>query len=164
MYRYLGKIVNTHGIKGELRIISDFDKKNLVFKPSFSIYIGEKFQKEIIETYRPHIIFDMITLKGYQNINEVLKYVNKPVYIKREDLILQDGEYLLEELIDCTIVLEKEKIGKIVEIVYNNANILLKVNSNLGKNFYIPYQKEFIEKVNIQKKQVIVQNIQGLII
>ena len=90
--------------------------------------------------------------------------MNKPVYIKREDLILQDGEYLLEELIDCTIVLEKEKIGKIVEIVYNNANILLKVNSNLGKNFYIPYQKEFIEKVNIQKKQVIVQNIQGLII
>ena len=106
----------------------------------------------------------MITLQGYQNINEVLKYVNKPVYIKREDLILQDGEYLLEELIDCTIVLEKEKIGKIVEIVYNKANILLKVNSNLGKNFYIPYQKEFIEKVNIQKKQVIVQNIQGLII
>ena len=41
-YVYIGKIVNTHGIKGELRILSNFDKKEHVFKPNFKIYIGNK--------------------------------------------------------------------------------------------------------------------------
>ena len=40
-YVYIGKIVNTHGIKGELRIRSNFDKKDIVFKPGFTLYIGE---------------------------------------------------------------------------------------------------------------------------
>ena len=75
MYRYLGKIVNTHGIKGEIRILSDFEKKELVFRPDFEIYIGEEKKKEIIQTYRHHKNFEMNTIQGYQNINEVLKYL-----------------------------------------------------------------------------------------
>lgn len=84
MYRYLGKIVNTHGIKGELRLLSNFDKKDLVFQPGFKIYIGEEKQEEIIKTYRHHKNFDMISLNGYSNINEVLKYLKMPVYIKEK--------------------------------------------------------------------------------
>ena len=72
---YIGKIVNTHGIKGELRILSNFSSKNKVFIPQMPIYIDN--QKEIINSYRHHKMFDMITLKNYNNINEVLKYKGK---------------------------------------------------------------------------------------
>lgn len=164
MYRYLGKIVNTHGIKGEIRILSDFEKKELVFRPDFEIYIGEEKKKEIIQTYRHHKNFEMITLRGYQNINEVLKYLKKSVYIKREDLQLKKEEYLIEELIGCDVISFNEKIGKITEIVYNKSNILLQVKAENEKKFYIPNQKEFIIQVNLEQKQVLVQNIQGLII
>lgn len=43
----IGKIVNTHGIKGELRILSDFDKKEKVFQPQFTIYIGIEKEKKL---------------------------------------------------------------------------------------------------------------------
>ena len=106
----------------------------------------------------------MITLQGYQNINEVLKYLKKSVYIKREDLQLKKEEYLIEELIGCDVISFNEKIGKITEIVYNKSNILLQVTAEHGKKFYIPNQKEFLIQVNLEQKQVLVQNIQGLII
>ena len=88
---YIGKIVNTHGIKGELRILSNFDKKDKVFIPSTEILIGKEKISETINTYRHHKEFEMITLKGYSNINDVLKYKGKPVYIKRQNLNLKDG-------------------------------------------------------------------------
>ena len=87
-YILIGKIVNTHGIKGELRIISDFPYKDRVFKNNFNIYIGKDKINEVINTYRHHKIFDMITLKNYNNINEVLKYKGSLVYINRLDLKL----------------------------------------------------------------------------
>ena len=85
-YIYIGDIVNTHGIKGELRILSDFKYKENVFKKNFKIYIGKNKEEQIINTYRKHKMFDMITLVGFTNINEVLKYKKMPVYINKKDL------------------------------------------------------------------------------
>ena len=68
-YIYIGKIVNTHGLKGEVRILSGFKYKDLIFKNNFKIYIGEDKIPEIINSYRYHKIFDMITIKGINSIN-----------------------------------------------------------------------------------------------
>ena len=73
-YIYIGKIVNTHGIKGEVRILSKFKYKSRVLKKYFKVYIGPSKEEQIINSYRPHKQFDMITLEGITNINEVLKY------------------------------------------------------------------------------------------
>ena len=66
---YIGKIVNTHGIKGELRLLSKFSYKERVFVKGMTIYIGRNKEKEEIVSYRHHKCFEMITLKGYSNIN-----------------------------------------------------------------------------------------------
>ena len=91
---YVGKIVNTHGLKGEIRILSDFEYKEKVFVPGMTIYIGRKKEKEEIVTYRHHKNFEMITMKGYTDINEVLRYKGLYVYVLREDLSLKEDEYL----------------------------------------------------------------------
>ena len=57
-YLYIGKIVNTHGIKGEIRILSKFKYKDKVLKKHFKIYIGKNKQEETINTYRKHKQFD----------------------------------------------------------------------------------------------------------
>lgn len=159
---YIGKIVNTHGIKGELRILSNFDKKEKVFVPSTKILIGKEKTDETINTYRHHKEFEMITLKGYSNINEVLKYKGQSVYIYREDLNLKENEYLLEDLIGLDVYENAEKIGKGKEIVYNNANVLLYVEAS--KSFYIPINEAFIKKVDLINKKIEVENAKGLII
>ena len=69
-YLYLGKIVNTHGIKGEVRILSKFKYKSKVLKKYFKIYIDPNKSEEIINSYRPHKQFDMITIDGITNIQK----------------------------------------------------------------------------------------------
>ena len=55
-YVLIGKIVNTHGLKGEVRILSEFRYKDRVFVPGMKIYIGKDKQEEEIVSYRHHKI------------------------------------------------------------------------------------------------------------
>lgn len=161
-YVYIGKIVNTHGIKGELRLRSDFDKKEKVFVPGFKIYIGDFHKEEEIVTYRRHKDFDMITLKGYNNINQVLCYLKLNVYVNREDLNLEKNDYLNEDLLGKNIYENKELLGKVEDIVYNGCNILLSVQG--VKKFYIPLNEYYIKKVSLEDDIIEVENAKGLIL
>ena len=72
---YLGKIVSTHGIKGELKLKSEFPYKAKAFKVGNEIIIEDKKYK--IKTYRVHKQYDMITLDEFTDINEVLFLLKK---------------------------------------------------------------------------------------
>ena len=121
---YVGKIVNTHGIKGELRIRSDFEKKELVFKVGNKIIIDK--EEHTIRTYRYHKIFDMITIDEYDNINDVLCYVGKNVYVSRDSLKLTSDDYLLSDLIGLSVVFNDTVYG-VVKDYSNDLNPLLKI-------------------------------------
>ena len=161
-YLKIGKIVNTHGIKGEIRILSDFEFKNKVFVKDFKIYIGPSYEEKIIASYRHHKEYEMITMKDLDNINQVLIYKGQDVYIDRDFLLLKDNEYLLQDLIGLTIIEGDETLGIIQDIVYNKGNILLSVGGL--KEFYIPSHPNFIKEVKLKEKIVKVENAKDLII
>ncbi|MBQ3020641.1 MAG: 16S rRNA processing protein RimM [Bacilli bacterium] len=156
---YVGKIVNTHGIKGELRIKSDFEKKELVFKVGNKIIIDS--EEHIIRSYRYHKIFDMITIDDFNNINDVLKYVGKNVYVSRSSLALNSDDYLLSDLIGLNVVFNNISYG-VVSDYSNSVNPLLKIEYE--KNYYIPINSSYIKSVDLANKKIIVDNIEGLII
>lgn len=159
-YLKVGKIVNTHGIKGELRLLSNFKYKNKVFKNNFKIYIGKEEDMEVINSYRVHKMFDMITLKGYSNINEVLKYKGKLVFIDKNDLVLNKDEYLDEDLIGFDVIYEDISNLKVVEIVNYPNNKLLKVRSNDIDNL-VPFS--LVDKIELDNKRIYIKDIKGLI-
>lgn len=161
-YVYIGKIVDTHGIKGELRILSSFERKDIVFISGNKLYLGDELEEKIISSYRHHKNFEMVVFEGINNINEVLKYLKKSVYFKRDDLKLNDKEYLIEDLIDYNVIENNILIGKVKDIVYNNSNILLSVDGT--KNFYIPLNSNYVLKVDTKNKEIIVENIKGLML
>ncbi len=154
-YIYLGKIVNTHGIKGEVRIISDFSLKKQVFVPNFKLYIGKTYEEVIINSYRHHKNFEMITLKGIDNINDVLKYKGANVYLNKDDL---NVSYLIEDLVNYKIVEDKKEYGYVYEIRKNNNNYLLYIKDE-DKYYYIPYVTDFIKNVDIDKKEIEVNKV-----
>lgn len=156
----IGKIVNTHGIKGELRILSKFPYKDKVFINNMKIYIDKK-DIEIINTYRRHKNFDMITLKGYNNINEVLKYKGKYVYIDSSDIKLDNNKYLDEELIGLTVMYENIEKGIIKDIERYDKTVLFNIKGN-NKNYLIPYNDNLIDKIDINNKKIYIKDIKGL--
>ena len=156
----IGKIVNTHGIKGELRILSKFPYKDKVFINNMKIYIDKK-DIEIINTYRRHKNFDMITLKGYNNINEVLKYKGKYVYIDSSDIKLDNNKYLDEELIGLTVIYENIEKGIIKDIERYDKTVLFNIKGN-NKSYLIPYNDNLIDKIDINNKKIYIKDIKGL--
>ncbi len=162
-YILIGKIVNTHGIKGELRLLSDFKYKERVFLENRRIYIGEEKVEAIINSYRHHKIFDMITLKGYNNINEVLKYINKEVYVKRNDLSLNTNDYLDEDLVNLSVIFNNQEVGHVVAIrQINPKNKIIEALIN-DKITLIPYHNDFIKNVDLKNKKIELNLIGGMI-
>ena len=148
-YIFIGRIVNTHALKGEVRIVKD-----RIFKENTLLYIGENKDKEIIETYRKHKQFDMVKFKGIDYINDVLKYKGSKVYIDESILNLKDDEILISELINMDGYNDNKYVGRITEYRSDNGNNMLRVNNKL-----IPYNKDFITKIDKENKSIYFHDI-----
>lgn len=153
-YIFIGRIVNTHALKGEVRIVSDFEFKDRIFKENTLLYIGENKDKEIIETYRKHKQFDMVKFKGIDYINDVLKYKGSKVYIDESILNLKDDEILISELINMDVYNDNKYVGRITEYRSDNGNNMLRVNNKL-----IPCNKDFITKIDKENKSIYFHDI-----
>ena len=153
-YIFIGRIVNTHALKGEVRIISDIEFKDKIFKENTFLYIGENKDKEVVETHRKHKQFDMVKFKGIDNINDVLKYKGSKVYINEEDLKLKDDEILISELLNMDVYNDDKLVGKITEYRSDNGNNMLRVNDKL-----VPYNKAFITKIDKENKCIYFHDI-----
>lgn len=154
---YIGKIVNTHGIKGEIRILSDIDYKKDIFKIGNTLYIGKHKTPLIIKTYRVHKNFDMVTFNDINDINEVLKYKGENVYINKNEIKI-DG-YFDEELIGLEVYTYK-LIGVVKEIRKGYQDLLV-IEGN--KEYLIPKIEPFINKIDIEDKKIYINSIEGLI-
>ncbi len=151
---YVGTIVSTHGIKGEIRIISKLEQslKEKAFKVGNSILINDKEYK--LRSYRRHKNYDMVLLDDFNNINDVLFLMKQKVYIDskyielsaKEDFELNYKEYEV-------ITSDKQKgVVKALEETGNNYKIMRVVINN--KEELVPYNEHFLKKIDSSKKQV----------
>lgn len=152
----IGKIVNTHGLKGEIRIISDFKYKKDVFKTNNIVYINN--EKYIIKSYRFHKIYDMITLDSINTIEQAEELKGLNVYIDRTDYKF-DG-YLNEDLIGLDVYDNEILKGKIVDVVKTISNDLLVIEGN--KKHMVPNIPEFIKDVDLENNKIYIEYIRGL--
>ena len=160
-YVLIGRLVNTHGLKGEVRILSDFKYKNKVFIPGMNIYIGKDKIKEEINSYRHHKIFEMITMTGYTDIDEVLKYKGDYVFVNKDDIKLLENEYLDEDIIGLNVYVNNRNLGIVRKIENHNGNEILVVNG-INNHYLIPYNFDIIESINLEKREMYVKDIVGL--
>lgn len=154
-YINIGKIVNTHALKGEVRLISNFEYKDRVFKINNKLYIGAIKEEKIIESYRVHKQFDMIKFVGIDNINDVLKYKGSSVYFNEEDLCLGDEELLESDFLEMDIYNNDTLVGRVSEYRCDNGNKMIRVNEK-----YIPYNKDFITLIDKTNKKIVMHDIE----
>lgn len=155
---YVGRIVSTHGIKGELKILSNFEFKDKVFVVGKKLIIDHK--DYIIKSYRHHKQFDMVTLNDYNDINEVLFLLRKKVYMLETDLEL--GNLVLdEELITYRALTTDGKCGIIKEIFFASPNNKV-IRVLFDKEVLIPFNSPMIKEISKDRKEVVVELIEGM--
>ena len=151
---YIGKYVNTHGLKGEIKILSDFEYKDKVFKAGNSIYIDNN--KYTINSYRVHKGYDMVTLDGIIDINDIELLKGSQVYIDNDEYSF---EYVYSDLIGFSIY-DNDYRGEVIDIVKSKLYPMLKVKYN--KEYMIPYIDNFIDKVDLESKKIYIKYMKGL--
>lgn len=161
-YVLIGKIVSTHGIKGEIKIKSDFEFKDKVFTSGSYIYIGNDKKKEKIISYRSHKGFDMVLLGEYNNINQVLQFMGCDVYFNKDDLNLRDNQILDNDLIGLDVILNNEIFGQVVE-VFRSSTVqkVIRFKSDT-KSYLVPYVDSLI-KIDGLNKRVILNSMEGVL-
>lgn len=159
----VGKIIGTHGIKGELKIKSDtsFDR----FKKGNTLYFsnGEKNIKVIVSSHRIHKDLDLVAVNDLYDINKVLDFVGMDVYVKEHNDELKDNQIYYEDLIGSMVFDEdSNSIGVVNDIIELPKGILLEVIKDDRKHL-IPYVKDFIVSFSKEEKKIIIHVIEGLL-
>ncbi|NBD22493.1 ribosome maturation factor RimM [Paenibacillus glycinis] len=165
----VGKLVNTHGIRGEVKVISQTDFPEERFAPNSVLRLineesGQQLDVEIVSAREQKGMF-FLKLKGYDNINDVEKYKGWSLKVSKEDLVeLEEGEYYHHQIIGCKVVTDEgAELGVITEILVPGANDVWVVQPAKGKQVLIPVIDEVVLDVDIPNKTVKVHLMEGLI-
>ncbi|MBM7701842.1 ribosome maturation factor RimM [Metabacillus iocasae] len=165
----VGKIVNTHGVKGEVRVVSRTDFIDERYKVGNTLYIFKENSDEGIEvkvaSHRQHKSFDLLTFEGYDNVNDVEQFKNSLLKVQEDQLgELNEGEFYFHEIIGCQVVTEDgEEIGKIKEILTPGANDVWVIQRKGKKEVLIPYIDEIVQSVDIANQVVKIRVMEGLL-
>jgi len=163
----VGKIVNTHGVRGEVRIIriTDFEERFMVGETLYLVMNDEQPRPLKIAGHRKHKQFDLVLFEDFNNINDVELFKGGMLKVHEEDLTeLSEGEYYHHEIVGCAVYTEKdEKLGTIKEILSPGANDVWVVEQLKGKDILIPFIKDVVKEVNVKDKKVSVELMEGLL-
>lgn len=165
-YFVIGKIVNTQGVKGEMRVIPSTDVVER-FELLDEVYIDRKGSREAfsVEGVRYHKQFVLLKLKGIDDMTTAEKYKESLVKIPEEWAIpCEENEYYIRDLYDMTVIDENNnKIGIIKDIIFTGANDVYIVKPDTGKDILIPAIKECILKVDVKEKKMYIHLMEGLV-
>ncbi|MGN0107934.1 MAG: ribosome maturation factor RimM [Hominilimicola sp.] len=161
----VGKIVNTHGLRGEVKVISWTDYPE-VFEDIESVYVKKKSDYERLDIagikYQKNNL--IIRFAQVKDINEAEKYKNQVLYAEREALgDLPEGVYYIADLIGLDVVKEDgEKVGVIADVFNTGSNDIYEVKREGQKNLLLPVIDDVVLNIDIENKKVTVRMMEGL--
>lgn len=165
-YFEIGQIVNTFGIKGEVKV-NPFTDDLKRFEELKSILVEKN--KQLLEfeienvRYQKHLV--ILKLKNIDDMNIAEKYKGCYIKIHRKDAReLPEGTYFIADIIGSQVITDDGKVlGKVDDIYNTGSNDIYVVKDDLGKQILLPNIKEVILDIDIEKQVVTVHLLDGLI-
>jgi 16S rRNA processing protein RimM len=165
----VGKVVNTHGVKGEVKVISRTDFPEERYEPGNTLYLFLSQQEEpislVVGSHRKHKNFDLLTFENYTNISDVENFKDGILKVTEDQLTdLHEGEYYFHEIVGCTVyTVSGEELGKIKEILTPGANDVWVIKGSKGKEILIPYIEDVVKEINVEEKKILIEPMEGLL-
>lgn len=165
-YLEVGKIITTHGIKGEVKVSLSTSFPYERFEKGNVLYINDnnKYIPITIDTFRIHKGLGLVSFNGITNINDCLCYVGKTIYVDKETLDeLEEDNFYFDDLIGLIAYTDNlEKIGEVTDILDVPQGAILIIN-NGKKEVLVPFVDEFIKEVLLDENKIIITPIEGLL-
>lgn len=168
----VGKIVNTHGVRGEVRVMShtDFPEQRYAKGNDLGLFMPKSKEPImlVVQSRRQHKNFDLLTFEDHPSINDVEKYRDGMLKILADQLDeaeeLLEHEFYYHEIIGCLVsTLDNQEVGKVVEILETGANDVWGIKAASGKMHYIPYIEDVVKDVNVADKKIVIDPLEGLL-
>lgn len=165
-YLKVGQIVNTHGVRGEVKVypltddLKRFDKLKFVFIKS-----GEEYKKVQVQGVKYVKAMAILKLAGIESMNDAEKYRDMYVYIDRENAIkLPEDTYFIADLIGMHVFDGSgNPLGKIINVFSTGSNDVYEIKPEEGKSFLIPAIGDVVKDVDVANKKMVVELLEGLI-
>ncbi|MFZ2530914.1 MAG: ribosome maturation factor RimM [Streptococcus suis] len=166
-YFNVGKIVNTQGLQGEMRVLSVTDFAEERFKKGSVLALFDEKDQFVMDVeitnHRKAKNFDIIKFKGMNFINDIEKYKGYSLKIAEEKLTdLEDGEFYYHEIIGLDVYENDQVIGQIKEILQPGANDVWVVKRKGKKDLLLPYIPSVVLNIDIPNNRVEVELLEGL--
>lgn len=162
----VGKIVNTMGVKGEVKVIpltNDVDR----FNDLEWVYIlrKDKRDKINIQSVRFHKNFVLIKFEGIDDMTAAERLKESYIQVDREHAVeLDENEFFICDLIGCNVLTTSgEELGEVNDVFPTGANDVYVVKAKNGKEVMVPAIKQVIKSVDVENKKIIVELMEGLI-
>lgn len=163
----IGKIVNTCGLKGEVKVInySDFVKER--YKKGNIVKVindNNKIDEELtVSSVRSSDKFLYVKFKEIESIEKAESYKESMLYVDVNELSENDeNTFYHYELLNMEVYFNDSLIGKISEISDNGRQDLIRVEDK-NKSFLVPFIDDFIDSIDVSSKKIILKNIEGLL-
>lgn len=167
-YLKVGKIIDTFGLKGEVKVYTTSTLKDLRYSKNYELYIDlgdEKLKVTIKNHKQKDKNIDILSFNEFNNINDIEKFVGKELLAIKDNNDLYEDEYFYSDLENCIVFDEEHKeLGKVIQVNdFNNViNLEVKLNSK-DKSIFIPFNDFFVKGVDINNKTIIIHVIEGLL-
>ncbi|MBO7574112.1 MAG: 16S rRNA processing protein RimM [Bacilli bacterium] len=168
-YLLLGYITDAFSLDGTFKVLSKTDFASKRYQKGKEVFLYQPNTKQrmtvIVESYRGNGQFDFVKVQGVNSKEEALEFKGYEIHALKDYQILDKDHYYYTDLVGCQVLDDKGKVlGKVSLVEEFPAQLTLRVKRE-GKqpDFLVPFVKAFIKSVDIEKKQIIINVIGGLL-
>ncbi|MBA1434719.1 ribosome maturation factor RimM [Bombilactobacillus bombi] len=166
-YVRIGKIINTHGNRGELKINSttDFPAERFAKQAQVFIKTAVDYQAFIVEQVRPQQRFWLLKLMGIDDLNQAEKYKGLELFADTSVMpSLEEGQYFYKDIMGIKVQdAQYGELGQVVDIMNLGPNDVWNVRNQQGQEILIPILKSTLKTVDLDTQTAYVDLPEGLI-
>ncbi len=159
----IGKIINTHGLKGEVKLELWCDGVEYI-KQFKTVYLDENGTQPLtLVAARPQKNHAIVKLAEVVNIDDAEKLKGRVLYANRDDAVLEEGQNYIEDLIGCYVVdaETEQEYGRVCDVLNYGASDILDIES-WGKHTLIPMIEDIIVDIDVDFQIITIKPMKGL--
>ena len=162
----IGKVVSTQGNKGEVNILPLTDSTDR-FKNLVTVFLRNNNSQTTLNIEKIRIKEDtvILKLKDIENIEEAKMIVGSFLEVERKNALkLPKDTYFIFEIIGLEVYTENNIfLGKVENVISTGSNDVYIVKGKNKKELFIPAIREVVKNVNLEKKRITINIVDGLI-